>query len=116
MSVYCSFGDFSDDFGDHPAPLIYRESHIIPRHTDPRGGFLNFGAIPAFLTRNGYDDNADENAWWPYLRVPLRTTTPEDTAVLTHSQIVALRDELTSWLNRVDPDLDPEAQDLTTPV
>jgi hypothetical protein len=106
MSVYASFGIFDGEEENHPAPLIYRQSHIIPSPDDPRGGSFELGAIPAFLTRSGYDDGADEDAWWPYLRVSLLAGEPdEDTIVLDAEQVRALRDELTDWLERIDPDL-----------
>jgi hypothetical protein len=107
MSVYCSFGTFDEDSGDHPPPLIYRQSHIIPDRTDPRGGSFDLGSIPAFLTRNGYDDGKEDGVMcWPYLRVSLRATQPgEDTIVLDIDQVRVLHTEIGNWINRVDPDL-----------
>ena len=109
MSVYCSFGIFAseDEWEDHPAPLIYRRSHVIPSKDDARGGSFELASIPAFLTRDGYDDaKVDGHGCWPYLRVSLQAADPdEDTVVLDAEQVRVLRDELTCWLDRVDPDL-----------
>lgn len=109
ISVYCTFSDFEAQ-GDYPAPYVYRESHVLPTRDDPRGGSVDLGSIPAFLTRDGYDDGADDGACWPYLRVSVRAAerpdgAVEDTVVLDRRQVVALRDELTGWLARVDEGL-----------
>lgn len=74
MSVWCSILTFTDDEPIR-APLIYRESHVIPTAQDPRGGELSLATLPGFLTRDGRDD-ADSDAWWPYLRVSLRSPKP----------------------------------------
>lgn len=109
MSVYCSFGVFAADNegGDHPPPLIYRQSHVIPNVNDPRGGSFELASIPAFLARGGYDDSKEDGvACWPYLRVSLVASVPgEGTVVLDRDQVQALRDDLDGWLERVDPDL-----------
>lgn len=114
MSIYCSFGIFAadDQAGDYPAPIVYRRSHVLPSADDPRGGSFELASIPAFLTRDGCDDSKEDGTTcWPYLRVSLNTTDPdEDTVVLDRAQVEALRDELTGWLDRVDPDLDPGTQ------
>lgn len=113
MSVYCTFGVFDADGEDHPPPLIYQRSHVIPSATDPRGGYLDLASIPAFLTRNGdgYDDSKEDGiGCWPYLRVSLKGPVDagayDDTVVLDADQVRALRDELNDWLERVDPDLE----------
>ena len=107
MSVYCSFGIFDGDDGDYPAPLIYRQSNVIPTRDDPRGGYLGLGYIPSFVTRDGYDDKDADRRCWPYLRVSLRGAAEpgEDTVVLAADQVRVLRDELTGWLGRVDENL-----------
>jgi len=109
MSVYCSFGIFADDNegGEYPAPLIYRQSHVLPKPDDPRGGSLELASIPAFITRTDYDETKEDGTGcWPYLRVSMWTATPdEDTVVLDQAQVTALRDELNGWLQRIDPDL-----------
>jgi hypothetical protein len=112
MSVWASTlligDDGRDDGRDLQAPLTYRQSHVLPSHDDPRGGLLDLASIPAFVTRDGYDDGPDDGAVWPFLRVSVRPAQVtddvwvEDTVVLDHRQVLALRDELTVWLQRVD--------------
>lgn len=116
MSVYCSFAVFDDNGGDHPGPLVYRESHVLPHHDDTRGGSLDLGQIPAFITRDGRDGgDEDSDLMWPYLRVSL-CAEDDDTVVLTARQVTELRDALTRWLARVDPNLDPPAQTPSSPT
>lgn len=123
MSVWCSGLSFAeppwDDDNHHGAPIIYRQSHILPSAEDPRGGHLDLAHIPAFLTRDGYDDGPEDGDVWPFLRMSLRSAQMtddlwvEDTVVLTHPQVEALRDELTDWLGRVDHDC-PDRRKETT--
>jgi hypothetical protein len=107
MSLWSSFGIFDGEQENHPAPLIYLQSHVLPSPGDERGGCLDLASIPAFLTRDGYDDAAEDGtSCWPYLRVSLVASVQgEDTVVLDREQVEALRDELTGWLDRVDPGL-----------
>jgi hypothetical protein len=113
VSIYCSFGVFAakEECGDYPPPLVYQRSHVLPAATDPRGGSLDLASIPAFITRDGdgYDETKEDGiGCWPYLRVSLRGPDEagpyDDTIVLDAEQVRALRDELTGWLERVDPD------------
>lgn len=102
MSVYGTSLTFGPDEDDHPAPLVYRGSHILPRNTDPRGGVLHLGAIPGHITRDGRDDG-DELRAWPWLRVSIAevNATDDSTVLLDRAQVQALRDELTQWLDNV---------------
>lgn len=111
MSVWAStleISNNSDPDARLGAPIIYRQSHVLPSEEDPRGGSLDLASIPAFLTRDGYDDGPEDGDVWPYLRLSVRPAQVtddnwvEDTIVLDHRQVVALRDELTDWLGRVD--------------
>lgn len=116
MSIYGSFAVYDGEPYDHPAPMIYRGSHVLPNPDDPRGGSLDLGYIPGFITRDGRhrlaepDPECDDEGVWPWLRVSLRPTDDawadgEDTVVLDRDQVAALRDDLTDWLLRCD-DLD----------
>lgn len=110
MSIYCSFGMFDEHGNDdiefgHPQPYAYRRSHIIPTTDDPRGGYLDFGSIPGFITRDGRDEG-DDGEYWPWLRVSLRGTADEpDTVVLDVGQVDALIADLVAWRACVDEDL-----------
>lgn len=115
MSVWCSGLCLGDDAWDGEqdlgAPIVYRKSHVLPSMTDPRGGTFDVASIPAFLTRDGYDDGAEDGTCWPYLRVSLRSAQMtddkwvEDTIVLDLAQVDALIVELTEWRARVNEEV-----------
>lgn len=103
MSVYGSFGIFAADDGHYQPPILYQRSHVLPARHDARGGSIDLGQIPAFITRGASDDGPDDGRVWPYLRFSLDAgQTDEDTVVLDRAQVQALRDELSRWLERVD--------------
>lgn len=141
MSIYFSTGVIDED---EPcgAPLIYRLAHVLPSDDDPRGGSVDLGYIPGFITRDGLDVDGDSDpdceneGVWPFLRLSVQPVQPpsearrrarkarcygwvyrwcrrlglphpswswpEDTVVLDRAQVVALRDELSDWLLRLD--------------
>lgn len=105
---------------DEPAPIRYLGSHVLPTPGDERGGSLDLGLIPGFITDNGWCLHGVDHtsrtstrdactcepldelpAVWPFLRVGV---SDDDEAgcvvVLDHAQVLALRDELTAWLKR----------------
>lgn len=113
MSVWASFGGLDDDGGydeepfDREPPIVYRKSHVLPSSDDPRGGHISLAAIPAFLTRDGYDDGHEDGRVWPYLRLTVRPagtedSDTEDTVVLDAEQVTVLAVDLLGWLARVD--------------
>lgn len=108
MSVYCSFGIFDEDgtkdseWG-HPQPYAYQRSHVLPSKDDPRAGHLDLGSIPGFVTRDGRDDQPEDDGVWPWLRMSLRGSDDEpDTIVLDVEQVDALIADLTVWRARVN--------------
>lgn len=128
MSVYATILDLSDD--DHAdgcarlvpvggrvwevdpdrpctcraGPLTYTGSHILPADDDARGGGLDLGAIPGHITRDGRDDGtADEDGWWPFLRVAVHAGAADAVVVLTRAQVDVLRAALDGWWARSDP-------------
>jgi hypothetical protein len=92
MSIYCTSFELDDegdeDGRDGPAPLKYLKSHVMPTLDDPRGGSLDLGEIPGFITVDGKCltgkvctrpdipedccEHADEHTRWPFLRVSVR--------------------------------------------
>lgn len=107
MSIYCSFSLFEKDpEPPYSQPYGYLKSHVLPSPTDDRAGYFDLGYIPSFIRRGGEDDFENEDEVWGYLRVSLRGSDAEpDTIVLDHNQVRLLRDDLNTWLNRVDPSL-----------
>lgn len=95
-------------------PIIYEGSHHLPSDDDPRGGWVEVGAIPGFIEREG----REQTGLWDWLRLgvgnePSRTqyegrpyvSGGDATVVLTRPQVERLRDTLTMWLER-KPDAD----------
>lgn len=91
-----------DPAADGPAPIRYQRSHIYPRPEHPRAGTVDTAHIPAFLTPDGRDDDAEDGPLPPWLRLAVDPGQPgEDTVILDAAQVAALRDHLTWWLHAV---------------
>lgn len=111
MSIYCSFGVFDEDDrlddDSRRGPIVYQGSHVLPSPDSPRGGSLDLGYIPGWITRNGSNEGRDPGEegnidWWPYLRVGLIGGEYDPNAVvLDVDQVGQLIDDLTSWRDRV---------------
>lgn len=102
MSIYCTRLILDDTWGEHQSPLVYRRSHVLPHPSDKRGGSLETAHIPGFITRDGRDDQPEDERVWPFMRVSLTGEGGEpDTVVLDADQVRALRDDLDEWLRRV---------------
>lgn len=82
MSLYCSFGMFGVDPEDYPAPLVYQGSHVMPTTDSPRGGSVDLGYLPGFITHEGRDragtpgDQAGDEGVWPWLRLSVAPVQP----------------------------------------
>ena len=90
--------DGDPSFDDHDAPLVYQGSHVLPDEDSPRGGHVEFAAIPAhvrYWRENPGAPGATEpegvDAW-------IRLSVNEGTVLLTERQVRRLRDGLTEWL------------------
>lgn len=80
MSIWASSLIFAED--EAPAPIIYRQSHVLPSDTDPRGGSLDLAYVPGFITRDGRNVDGEENpdcdheGVWPWLRLSVSPVQP----------------------------------------
>ena len=92
---------------------MYEGSHHLPERNGRRGGSLEVGAIPGFITRDGRDDQVDGR--WDWLRISVdsedSTTQYEGNpyipggravVVLDRAQAEALRDTISHWLDRTE--------------
>jgi hypothetical protein len=100
-SVECTCGNLG--------PWLYRGSHVLPAKSDPRGGDVSLAYIPDHITRDGRDDGKEGPKDWMRLSVyePAHAMDgypdkemQDATVVLNRSQVEALRDALTEWLER----------------
>ena len=100
MSKYASF--FGLDGYEHDAPIVYLGSHVQPQPDDKRGGHLDLAYMPDYC--------ADPEGPVPFLRLGLSEDPKtynggepgQADVVLDRQQVTALRDALTSWLERED--------------
>lgn len=95
MSVYGTIFDLEDD-----PPYEYRGSHILPAEDDARGGCVQLAEIPSHITRNGRDDQPEDGAPWPWLRLSVN----QADAVLSRGQVREMHEVLGAWLEQTGDD------------
>lgn len=102
MSIYATTLFFEDGWEDDDfprTPFVYQGSHILPSAEDPRGGYIELACVPDHISRSGRDDGV-EGDLKDWLRVTLFGEGEcKDTVVLDRSQVEALRDYLTGWID-----------------
>ena len=103
--VYARVPDASCTCGN-PAPIVYQGSHVNPSEGDPRGGSVDFAAIPNHCHPSVRGSLTDEGPPVEFARLSVH----EDkstyhggqpgyaTVVLERAQVEKLRDTLTQWL------------------
>ena len=105
MSIYgtiSGLGGPGDDETLGP-PWDYRGSHILPADTDPRGGEIGLALIPSHITRDGRDDQPEDGAPWPWLRLSLDGLPGDDPAIVINpAQARYLAGQLTVWADRAE--------------
>jgi hypothetical protein len=102
MSIYASIPGI-DDEAPYGPPQVYRGSHILPADTDPRGGSIGLALIPSHITREGRDDQPEDEAPWPWLRMSIDTADRDPAVLITPAQARHLADQLTDWADQADP-------------
>jgi hypothetical protein len=97
MSVWVTILHLEDD-----PPYRYQQSHILPSEDGPRDdpgdGLVQLATIPSFITRDGRDDQPEDGAPWPWLRLSVN----EADTVLHARQVREVRDALIAWLEQAD--------------
>lgn len=82
------------DCGQPDAPLVYHGSHVLPSEDGERGGSVDLALIPSHITRDGRDDQPEDEKPWPFLRFGVN----EETVVLTLRNVRQIHETLTEWL------------------
>lgn len=94
----------SEDHDDElPSPIAYQGSGHLPSEDDPHRGCLDLANIPGFVgrpDRPALHDGWRDDPYWPWLRLAVRSQDITVTVVLNRTQVTALRDELTQWVQR----------------
>jgi hypothetical protein len=83
------------DLEDNP-PYAYQGSHVLPSEGDARDGVVQLAEIPSHITRDGRDDQPEDGAPWPWLRLSVNQA---DT-VLDHAQVRGLWEVMGAWLEQ----------------
>ncbi len=93
MSIWATIFDLEDN-----PPYVYQRSHVLPHEDDPReeGCPLQLAEVPSHITRDGRDDQPEDGAPWPWLRLSLHS---EDT-VLDRDQVAEMHRVLGAWLEQ----------------
>ncbi|MDX2846439.1 hypothetical protein PV377_47360 [Streptomyces ipomoeae] len=105
MSIYASI----EGIGDHGdpehlgQPWTYQGSHIPPREDHPRDGVIGLAIIPSHITRDGRDDQPEDGAPWPWLRLHLDVPGDDPTALIDPPQARFLAAQLATWADQADP-------------
>lgn len=105
MSIYGSLeGVGGDGDPEHLGqPWIYLGSHILPNEDDPRDGVIGLAEIPSHITRDGRDDQPEDGAPWPWLRLHLDVPGDDPCTLLDPAQARFLAARLVTWADRADP-------------
>jgi hypothetical protein len=85
------------DFEENP-PYAYQGSHVLPSTEDPRdeGWSVHVAQVPSHITRDGRDDQPEDGAPWPWLRLSMHS----DNTVLDRGQVTELHAVLGAWLEQ----------------
>lgn len=98
MSIYASLPGIEDAYW-------YRTSGILPSATDPQTSKVGLAFIPSHITRDGRDDQPEDGAPWPWLRVDVFNGDDWEgaTAVINPAQARDLARQLTEWADSAEP-------------
>lgn len=96
MSIYASMPGVDDEEPCGP-PWVYQGSHILPSEDDPRGGTIDLAHIPSHITRDGRDDQPEDDKPWPWLRLGVVEDGVVIDVVINPAQARHLADQLTGW-------------------
>lgn len=83
------------DLDDNPV-YRYEGSHVLPHEDDARdpGCVVQLAEVPSHVTRDGRDDQPEDGAPWPWLRLSVG----REDAVLDRGQVAELHASLGVWL------------------
>lgn len=99
MSIW---GTIFEMYGEEACgpPYAYQRSHVLPHETDQRGGTVQLAGIPSHITRAGRDDQPEDDAPWPWLRLSVN----QADVVLDRGQVQGMYASMGAWLDQTDPE------------
>ncbi|MGH4001962.1 MAG: hypothetical protein ACRDTJ_31370 [Pseudonocardiaceae bacterium] len=96
MSIYASLPGIVD-------ARRYAASHILPADSDERTTDIDLSLIPSHITREGRDDQPEDERPWPWLRVGVYSIDGWALAVINPAQARDLARQLTEWADTAEP-------------
>ncbi|MFD9564395.1 hypothetical protein [Streptomyces sp. NPDC059994] len=105
MSIYATIEGLGGDGDpeDLGAPWIYQGSHILPDEDDRRGGVIGLALIPSHITRDGRDDQPNDDTPWPWLRLHIDSRSDDPAVVINPAQARRIGQQLVAWADETDP-------------
>lgn len=94
MSIWATIFDLEGN-----PPYTYQRSHVLPSQDGPRVDSdmaVSLAQVPSHITRDGRDDQPEDGAPWPWLRLSVGV---ED-QVLDRDQAADLHVALGAWLRQ----------------
>ena len=91
MSVWGTILDLEDN-----RPYAYQGSHILPHEDDRRDGGVQLAEVPSHITRDGRDDQPEDRAPWPWLRLSVN----QADVVLDRDQVREVYEVIGAWLEQ----------------
>jgi hypothetical protein len=88
------------DLEENP-PYRYEGSHILPSTDSPRDPAcpVQLAEIPSHITRDGRDDQPEDGAPWPWMRLSVG----REDVVLDRGQVQAVWESMGAWLEQTRP-------------
>jgi hypothetical protein len=96
VSIWSTFFDLEDD-----PQYRYEGSHVLPREDGPRDDAdlaVSLAQVPSHITRDGRDDQPEDGAPWPWLRLSVGMSD----ALMHRPQVQELHAALGLWLERTE--------------
>lgn len=101
MSIYASLPGIED-------ARDYAGSNVLPSEDQRKAASVDLALIPSHITRDGRDDQPEDGAPWPWLRIDVFNGDDWEgaTAVINPAQARDLARQLTEWADSVQTPLD----------
>ena len=91
MSIYATIAALG-------RPYRYQGSHILPTDDDLRDGDVQLAEVPSHITRDGRNDQPEDDNPWPWLRLSVN----DADVILDPAQARYLAEQLADWADRAD--------------